>query len=218
MGVYVSAHPLDFYREDVRMFSKSRLADVEQLTGKGPVGLVAVFQAVQERLTKTGNRMAYVTLEDDSSELEALCFSRDIPEQYPVQGAPVVVIGSMSEGFNGGPARFKLERMIPLEQVRAERVQGIEMRMQLNSVKGLDSVGANGRDLLQRLKEICNMHKGSVAVNFKLQMNDVEIAVAAPDLSVDVTDAFLEQLSVLPIDGFAVSYKLGNKPSLNAKG
>ena len=218
LGVYVSAHPLDFYREDVRMFSKSRLADVEQLTGKGPVGLVAVFQAVQERLTKTGNRMAYVTLEDDSSELEALCFSRDIPEQYPVQGAPVVVIGSMSEGFNGGPARFKLERMIPLEQVRAERVQGLEMRMRLSSVKDPDSLSSNGRDQLQRLKEVCNLHKGSVSVNFKLLMNDVEIAVAAPDLSVDVTDAFLEQLSVLPIDGFAVSYKLGNKAAPLLKG
>ena len=200
------------------MFSKSRLADVEQLTGKGPVGLVAVFQAVQERLTKTGNRMAYVTLEDDSSELEALCFSRDIPEQYPVQGAPVVVIGSMSEGFNGGPARFKLERMIPLEQVRAERVQGLEMRLRLSSVKDQNSLSANGRDQLLRLKEVCNLHKGSVAVNFKLFMNDVEIAVAAPDLSVDVTDAFLTQLSILPIDGFSVGYKLGNKAAPFVKG
>ena len=69
-----------------------------------------------------------------------------------------------------------------------------------------------------RLKEVCNLHKGSVAVNFKLQMNDVEIAVAAPDLSVDVTDAILTQLSILPIDGFSVGYKLGNKAAPFVKG
>lgn len=218
LGVYVSAHPLDFYREDVRMFSKSRLADVDQLTGKGPVGLVAVFQAVQERLTKTGNRMAYVTLEDDSSELEALCFSRDIPDQYPKPGAPVVVIGSMSEGFNGGPARFKLERMIPLEQVRGERVQGLEMRMRLGVSNANGAISHNDRNQLERLKEVCHRHKGGVGVNFKLMMGDVEVAVVVPDLFVDVTDSLLEQLSVLPIDGFAVSYRLGNKAAPLSKG
>ncbi|NDE14545.1 DNA polymerase III subunit alpha [bacterium] len=201
LGVYVSAHPLDFYKEDVRLFSKARLADVDQLTGKGSVGLVAVFQDVQERLTKSGKRMAYVTVEDDSSELEALCFARDIPEQFPKPGSPVVVVGDMSEGFNGAPPRFKMERMIPLEQVRAERVQGIELRMAMT--RG----GASGRDQLQRLKDVCSRYKGRAAVRFKLQMGDVEVAVAAPELSVDVTDAFLQELSALPIDGLKVGYK-----------
>jgi DNA polymerase-3 subunit alpha len=207
LGVYVSAHPLDFYREDVRLFSKSRLADVDQLTGKGPVGLVAVYQDVQERLTKSGNRMAYVTLEDDSSELEALCFSRDIPEQFPKPGAPVVVVGAMAEGFNGAPARFKMERMIPLEQVRAERVQGIELRLAMAS-KSAASAGA--REQLRNLKDVCVRHKGRTTVRFKLQMDGAEVAVATPELSVDVTDAFLQELSALPICGLyglQVSYK-----------
>ena len=207
LGVYVSAHPLDFYKEDVRLFSKARLADVDQLTGKGSVGLVAVFQDVQERLTKSGNRMAYVTIEDDSSELEALCFARDIPEQFPKPGSPVVIVGDMSEGFNGAPPRFKMERMIPLEQVRAERVQGIELRMAMALSGASGARGASGRDQLQRLKDVCSRHKGRATVRFKLQMNDVEVAVAAPELAVDVTDAFLQELSALPIDGLKVGYK-----------
>ncbi|MEY4631751.1 MAG: hypothetical protein RIQ81_1871 [Pseudomonadota bacterium] len=199
LGVYVSAHPLDFYREDVRLFSKGRLADVEQLTGKGPVGLVAVFQDAQERLTKSGNRMAYVTLEDETGELEALCFSKDIPEEFPKPGSPVVLVGAMSEGYNGAPPRFKLERMVPLERVRAERVQGIELRMKI--------AGASGRVDMERLRDVCMRHKGRVGVNFKLLMDDVEVAVAAPDIKVDVTDAFLQELSAITLDGLRVGYK-----------
>ncbi len=199
LGVYVSAHPLDFYREDVRLFSRGKLSDVDQLNGKGSVGLVAVFQDVQERLTKSGNRMAYVTIEDDSGELEALCFAKDIPEQFPKPGTPVVVVGSMSDGFNGAPARFKLDRIVPLEQVRAERVQGLEFRVKIGA--------SSGRKPIEDLRDVCLRHKGPVGVNFKVHLDEVEVLVTTPGIKVDVTDAFLQELSSLPIEGLGVAYK-----------
>ena len=78
LGLYLSFHPLDKYREyfqeHVEIISGIDLEEVDG--GKGIVGGIVI--ASREIITKKGDKMAFVKLEDTSSEIELVVF----PQSY----------------------------------------------------------------------------------------------------------------------------------------
>ena len=107
-GLYLSGHPMDAYREQVRRlraptissiledFSQeggpTRFADEQRITIAGMVS------ASKTKTTKNNSLMAYVTVEDDTGSIELLCFSRvlDTCGSYLRENQAVVVKGKLS--------------------------------------------------------------------------------------------------------------------------
>ena len=82
LGLFLTGHPIDQYEAELRHMVSSRISSL-QPTGKGELALIA-GQVVQLRQTKskqTGERLAFITLDDKTGRIEVSVFG-DVYRQY----------------------------------------------------------------------------------------------------------------------------------------
>ena len=73
IGFYVSGHPLHQYARELQRYARPA-ASVQRARRDDVVTVAGIVAALRERPTKTGKRMAWVTLEDLSGSVELVCF------------------------------------------------------------------------------------------------------------------------------------------------
>ena len=108
-GMYLSGHPMDERREQVKRLGAVSIASLlssgEEDMDAAPtyadnqtLTLAGVITAVKAKNTKNGSLMAYVTLEDDTGALEVICFSRCLNQYgaYIQEGQIVAITGQLS--------------------------------------------------------------------------------------------------------------------------
>ena len=80
LGLYVSGHPLDQYKEKL----SKRSASILQLKTKAQPGVttiaVGMVEDVRTILTRQGEQMAFIKLMDESSSIEAVFFPKSFAE------------------------------------------------------------------------------------------------------------------------------------------
>lgn len=74
LGLYISGHPLDEYREVCEHFSFLPLHRLKEKREKQPVRLAGMVCAVRNITTRQGQPMAFVQLEDQTSRVEMVVF------------------------------------------------------------------------------------------------------------------------------------------------
>lgn len=74
IGLYVSAHPLTPYRDFLRKNSSHSSAQLGNVKNKEGVTVVGMVSRFRKHLTKTGNEMGFVTLEDLFGSMDLVVF------------------------------------------------------------------------------------------------------------------------------------------------
>ena len=107
-GLYLSGHPMDAYREEIRRFHTPTIASIlaDFAQEGGPVrfsddqriSVCGVVTSSKTKTTRNNSLMAYVVVEDDTASIELLCFSRvlDTCGPYLRENQAVVVQGRLS--------------------------------------------------------------------------------------------------------------------------
>ncbi|MFW5985287.1 MAG: DNA polymerase III subunit alpha, partial [Halanaerobiaceae bacterium] len=96
LGIYVSGHPLDSFSEKIEHFTNIKCENIFSTTeaNKNYV-LAGIITACKEHITRRDNRMAFVTLKDDTAEVDITVF----PDLYQKvsflleEGSKVLVVG-----------------------------------------------------------------------------------------------------------------------------
>ncbi|EAU61904.1 DNA polymerase III alpha subunit, partial [Stigmatella aurantiaca DW4/3-1] len=73
IGFYVSGHPLHQYDKELKRYARP-VTSVQRARRDEKITVGGIVAALRERPTKTGKRMAWVTLEDLSGSIELVCF------------------------------------------------------------------------------------------------------------------------------------------------
>ena len=114
LGIYVSGHPLDAHQDLLSQY-KLRIQLVTEDPKPGfPVKLAVLVAEVRTFLTKSGEKMAFVKLEDKTGGIEAVIF----PKLFKVHGAAVtpgscmLVKGSLSN--RNGELSIAIDDLKPL--------------------------------------------------------------------------------------------------------
>ena len=99
-GIYISGHPaLKFDK----FKSKWRIADISDAAADGfdgkRVNLLGIIGSVKKKLTKSGEQMANLILEDTTGSMECLVFPRTFAENQKnvIEGTVAVVSGRISQ-------------------------------------------------------------------------------------------------------------------------
>ncbi|MGI5970855.1 MAG: DNA polymerase III subunit alpha [Oscillospiraceae bacterium] len=107
-GLFLSGHPMDSYREAVRILGARRIGGIisdfaqeggpTQYSDGQRVVIAGLISSVKQKTTKNNSLMAYVTVEDMSGSMETLCFSRTLNESggYIKEGNAVYCEGRIS--------------------------------------------------------------------------------------------------------------------------
>jgi len=124
LGLYISGHPIDDYKDELAQFIPKRIIDLEAPESKGynkaekdviSAGLIIEMRTLT---TKRGKKMAILTLDDSSGRIDVRMFPEvfDRYEAMLLKDALVVVKGKIAmDNFSGVPTISGMEFMTMTE-------------------------------------------------------------------------------------------------------
>ena len=164
LGFYLTGHPIAHYETEINQFVTARIADLRPSAGKAVV-VAGFIVALRTLMTKSGNRMAIITMEDRSGRIELAVF----PELYTearhllVEDQLVVVEGEVSTDDYTGGYRMGARKIMNTETARAKYVSKLLLKL---------SDEEQVKSLLPRLAEILkNFQGGKCPVYIGYQCN-----------------------------------------------
>lgn len=114
LGIYVGGHPLDAYEAVVRK-AKASVAKIKEDPRPGMLTILPVLvTAVRAILTKGGEKMAFVTVEDTTGSIEAVVFPKLFKEHAKVIAPGVCLLIKSKVSVRNGETSLAVEELKPL--------------------------------------------------------------------------------------------------------
>ena len=100
LGFYITGHPLDRYASQIKRFATVQTSDFGEISDKSEVKVCGIVVAKKEFITKKGERMAFVTLEDLHGSVEVVVLAKVYAKvtQFLEGDDPLLVTGSVEVG------------------------------------------------------------------------------------------------------------------------
>jgi len=169
LGLYVTAHPLDGYREMLAI----HCLPLEQVCtlGKGDTATLAGRVRKVRRIdTRRGDQMAFVTLEDGRDDIEVTVFPRVLEGASELFVEDMLIAISISAGKRNGEANLVAESVSPIRDLPNRGSLAVTVRLDDKQVDELH---------LSQLLGTLEGHPGSAPVRFRLVHPDGGCVVAA---------------------------------------
>ncbi|HEX3398849.1 MAG TPA: DNA polymerase III subunit alpha, partial [Acetobacteraceae bacterium] len=188
IGFHLTAHPLDVYAKALRRLGTTACALVESVAQAGVtrVRLAGTVAAQKERVTRTGNRMAWVRITDASGSCEVTLFAEVLSRSRDLlaSGSNVLVTADLRQ--DGEALRVTAQDVAGLDQAASNA--GAAMRIWLRETASVPHI----RELLGRE----GSGKGRVILVPRLGTTQtVEIALPG---GFNVTPRLAQALKVIP--------------------
>ncbi|MCL2569393.1 MAG: DNA polymerase III subunit alpha [Oscillospiraceae bacterium] len=127
-GLYLTGHPMDEYRDRAKRLGAARIGDIlADFAAEGGarifrdeqmVTLVGVVSGYKTKTTRNNTLMAYITLEDDTADMELLVFQRTLDRDgaYIAEDNIVIVRGKISVRDDKDP-QLLVEQIRPVSDL-----------------------------------------------------------------------------------------------------
>lgn len=150
LGFYLSGHPLSKLQKEFAKFTTCTINELSPT--QHPFACIAgIILNIRTRQTKRGDRIAIFTLDDGTSQIEAVCFSDNYQKHRALlnEDQLIIVEGDVGiDDFNHHP-RLVVREIATLNQMRERRIKHLQIN--LTSIEELD---------LQRFKQVIMKHVG----------------------------------------------------------
>ena len=99
LGLYVSGHPLDNYKEKIDKFGTLIKKIKEELKVNTPVTIAAIIDDIRIVTTKNNNRMAFIKISDSTGTIDAVIFSKlfEASKDLLVKDTIIALTGKVTE-------------------------------------------------------------------------------------------------------------------------
>ena len=206
LGFYLSGHPLEQYREVARRIGAISAGDLVARSTGARVLLLGQVSAFTESATKSGNRMAFATLELVDGSVPVTIF----PEPYrSCAGAlrhkgPVIVRGRTDDSDKG-------------RVVLAEEIKPLEDAVGNGGLVGNGNGSGHGAahacririsaaaeplpELLASVKAACRAHEGNIPLFLHVLLPAQEVVLRVKELAVDPGPALVTKVEGLLGEG-----------------
>jgi DNA polymerase-3 subunit alpha len=146
IGFHLTAHPLDAYAKALRRLGTTPCAQVEARgqSGATRLRLAGTVVAQKERVTRTGNRMAWVKITDASGSCEVTLFAEVLSRARDLLASGSNVLITADLRHDGETLRVTAQDVTALDQAAGEA--GAAMRIWLRETAAVPHI----RELLGR--------------------------------------------------------------------
>ncbi len=164
IGFYLSGHPLDKFKEDVRLFASHSL-NVEELSKLGDrekVRVIGIITSVKRISDKKGRPMAFAQIEDLEGSTEVLIFS-EVYDRHQGLIAPDTVLmleGNISK--RDEPPKIMASSMERVENLREKFQAQLQLNIDLKTAEVSE-------DDLTEMATLFSIHKGETPIKLKVR-------------------------------------------------
>jgi DNA polymerase-3 subunit alpha len=198
LGFYVSGHPLARFRDAAVLKGATVSGELAARPAGSRVLLFGHVVALKETSTKSGNRMAFVTLEDTEGTVEVTVF----PEPFKAAAdqlrsrEALWIRGRIDDGDKGRGVLAEDVRL--LETILGESGGTPALVGEPNALRVRVVVaGGEPRTALAAVREICAAHPGRVQLFVHVGLPAQDVVVRARGVLVDAGPALCERLQAL---------------------
>ncbi|MDB5888520.1 MAG: polymerase alpha subunit [Rhodocyclales bacterium] len=194
IGFFLSGHPFNSFRDEVRRFVRTPLARIEPK--REPQMLVGIVSAVR---TKIGNRgkMCFVSLDDGSAQLDVTVYSETLDaNKGKIQPDEILVVEAKvsNDDFSGG-LRIVGDRLMTLAEARGRYARGLAVK-----INGEVAASGGARAAADRLQNLLSAYRagqadGASPVRLKYRNGQAEADLPLGDRwCVRIDDKLIESL------------------------
>jgi DNA polymerase-3 subunit alpha len=197
IGIYLSAHPLDNYKIELKHFCNATLADFRDLSSlKGhDLTVAGIVTGVKHAVTRNGKPYGQLTLEDYTDTYSISFFGKDYENfrKFIYEGYSLLIKGTVQENsWKKTPdLEFKAKSIYLLSNARDELIKSIQLRIPVDELSD---------KLLEQLKLFVESNKGTV--NLKVLLVDhsenISIDMFSRSRHIALSDEFIEFLMQNP--------------------
>ncbi|MGE0048099.1 MAG: DNA polymerase III subunit alpha [Acidithiobacillus sp.] len=159
LGFYLSDHPLRVVRADLQLLG---VQEIGQIAIGEPVFVAGMPVARRNMRTKRGDRMLFLTLEDESGRAEAVVFA-ETWRQFNGQIAddePLLLLAEASEDSYSGGLRLTAQRLLRWEEAQLALARLLVLHIDASPLN------------IGKLQELLLMHPGECQVRIALTVAD----------------------------------------------
>ncbi len=171
LGFYITGHPLDEYNAELKHIATCTIQDLSSKKDKSSVKLAGVVEKIQMKRTKKGERMAVLTLEDQTGSTQAVLFPDTFNTYSPLlkSDEPLLITGTAEVDDNA--SKIIAKEICTLESIRRHSIKAIELDLSKETIS---------KNMLEEIKDIFYKYPGECPVLFRMRRTDgKEIIIAA---------------------------------------
>ncbi|BBD08911.1 DNA polymerase III subunit alpha [Desulfovibrio ferrophilus] len=199
LGFFLSSHPLLTYRHELRRMNLINLQDAADYPNEAEIRTAVIVTGRKEIITKKGDKMAFLEIEDLVGNGELTVFPRAWPEVKEIleQDEPLLLVAKVSDRDGGLPQEEGMPKRakLILEEVKilADALSANTLPVNLNlSAK---SLGNGGMD---RLKDVLAGFPGKTEVHLWLTVDGFACKLAlGPQYKVTACRDFWKKIETL---------------------
>jgi DNA polymerase-3 subunit alpha len=151
IGFYISRHPLSRYQEEIKKHTDVDTSTLSGLKNGAEIKICGLVSGLKEIVTKKGDRMAFLNLEDMKGFVEVILF----PEVYKAAlpclrgGDPILVRGTLD--ISEDHIKIKGMEVHPLSEWPSPSMRSLHLKIPFSALT---------KSRLEDLREIILAHKG----------------------------------------------------------
>jgi DNA polymerase-3 subunit alpha len=161
LGIYVSGHPLDRFRDKIADLATHFTDKLEDLEKNTPVAVCGLLTNIVRKTNREGKYWAALKVDDGRGTADAMVFATKYEELLPViKEDSAVFIRANVLPEEGGPPKLSIQEMVKLEDARINLPSLISIRIWLRD-ESLEKANA--------LSDLFGRKSGSTEVRLRLE-------------------------------------------------
>lgn len=150
LGHYLTGHPIHRYRNELKHFITSSIADARPAQNKIVI-LPGIITQIRSVLTKRGDRMAIVTLDDGTGQIDMLCFAENYQKyrELLTKDKLIIVEGEISIDEFNDTFRLVSRDIFSIEHARERYAKSLKI-----------CISPDHAEELNRLAILLEKHRG----------------------------------------------------------
>ncbi len=190
IGFYLSGHPLNKYREDIRLFCSHTLENgkLMSLQERSPVMVAGILTSVKKITDRKGRPIAFLSLEDEHGNIELIAFSDAFDKFMNIMQVDNIVVVEGNIDQKSGSPKILIRSLERIENLREKNQHKIKVRLMLNT-RELNT------DMLKDVAGLCEKSKGKSTVSLTINSPHASmLRMNARKFVVDPSEEFLKEM------------------------
>lgn len=191
IGLYLSAHPLDKYKDDIGLFTSHTLNKeiLHALEDGTDITVAGIVTLVRKNRSQKGKDYAFVTIEDENDSLEIAFFNRSYDSFQHLLVEDNLLLLNLKVAVRDGQHRFFVNSVERLESMRENNIQKLRVRLQIKT----DEVSLMD---LEYITQVLKNNKGKVPVSLDIFTPSIpkSIRMNVRKYVIDPNDELIQEL------------------------
>lgn len=194
IGFYLSGHPLDEFKLEIKSFTSSGLSSLENFRDRD-VKIAGIVTRMREGMTRRGNRYATFAVEDFTGSVELALFGEDYAKyrHYVGMNAMLFIQANYVPSFRDPQVyELKIRDVKFLEDTFKNMTKGLCIDIPLSRINP---------DLINKLESLFLENKGTCALDFNVVDPEIRASVAMSSrrMLVEPSSNLLSELETLNV-------------------